>query len=232
MADSSRMGGKSVSMLRKQKARIVEKMNARIEQARANGASQEELSRMQQNMNKVVARANVYIQNAKTQAGVTRTSPIENTWKQVDRSVYTRIPTNAREMNRNGQQMGRTRAGQVGQFRAGNGNRNRYDTTEGGNTRGTTTRRYNQLRHGIQTTYRANNASGAERTALRNSMARQWGRNASMRYGIRQATKTLNRTNKKGVNKRTTSNTKNYDNARLGTLIRFQRRQGRAMPRY
>lgn len=138
MADSTKThGGKSVSMLTKQRNRLDKKFDERIERAKQRGASQEEIDKMEATKGKVINRANMYIDAARKAVGTSHAEDRklarqgksnQKNWKRVDRSVYTKG------------KLGKSDEGQRGQYRDFV-SRSYRDTRFGGNTNGTAARR-------------------------------------------------------------------------------------------
>lgn len=210
MSDSSRggRGGKSLNMVKNQQKRINQKISQAIAAARARGDMDavRTLNSRRLAMNNVARSYKAAIsRNQRAHRNQNVNTNI------VDRSVYTKG------------RMGRSRSGQVGQFRENSSS-----------ARNSARRKYNQIRGGARlmaTAIREGNANA------RRHAARFAARNRYMRYGVSQGVSAGYRTNNRqalnarsardGRNRRVTSNRTNANNARLSGIIRLQRRERR-----
>jgi len=215
MADASRTGGgggKSLNMINAQRRRMMAAISQQIKSARQEGNSQlvNQLKARQNRIRSIAGRYTYAIQRRQqsNNGGVNPASPNRN--QQYSRSVYT-----------NGR-MGRTRAGQVGQFRSG------------AKTYGTRKRKSNQYQSGIRIGY----GTARQGTAEARVNAANFGRNnpvmkAGVRRGIksgyraqtndRQALESRRQRTNQGFRVRT--NAQNAQNGRIADIIRFQRKE-------
>lgn len=220
-------GGKSVSMLTKQRDRIVKKMKDRYDRMKESGNfTKAQLAEARKNFIRVRNTANSYVRQATTAiAGKkAKTSDLtkEQTWTQVDRSIYT-----------NGK-MGVTKAGQAGQFRDARGR----GSANGGGTESTRGRRRNQGAFGatVGRSYNIQNKMDVMRRGNRSMFAGVI-ENARAKYTTNNAQTKEVINERKGLTgrskKRATSNTTNrsrYEARQLTSsakINRYERRKAK-----